>query len=224
MADQPFWTRSPAQSASALGCGVAGLTSSDALLRLTKYGRNADAQVREAGLIVSVGRRLLEPMCLVLIAAAIVSAATGDVPSAVIILVILGVSVALDTVQEGSAKRAAEALRQSVALKAEVKRDGAFVSVDAETVVPGDVFRVGVGDIIPADAMVLEASAFTANEAALTGEPYGVVKRPGEVEGTDPGGGQQRALPRSRALSPATRWRWPWAPARTRCSARRPSR
>ena len=186
MVDQPFWTRSPAQSASALGCGVAGLTSSDALLRLTKYGRNADAQVRESGLIVSVGRRLLEPMCLILIAAAIVSAGTGDVPSAVIILIILGVSVALDTVQEGSAKRAAEALRQSVALKAEVKRDGAFVSVDAETVVPGDVFRVGVGDIIPADALVLEASAFAANEAALTGEPYGVVKRPGEAKGQTP--------------------------------------
>ena len=186
MSDQPFWMHSPAQSASALGCGVAGLTSSDALLRLAKYGRNADEQVRESGLIVSVGRRLLEPMCLVLIAAAIVSAATGDASSAVIILIILGVSVALDTVQEGSAKRAAEALRQSVALKAGVKRDGDFVSIDAETVVPGDVFRVGVGDIIPADAIVLEANAFSANEAALTGEPYGVVKRPGEAKGQTP--------------------------------------
>ena len=88
--------------------------------------------------------------------------------------------------QEGSAKRAAEALRQSVALKAEVKRDGAFVSIDAETVVPGDVFRVGVGDIIPADAIALEANAFSANEAALTGEPYGVVKRPGEAKGQTP--------------------------------------
>jgi Mg2+-importing ATPase len=69
----------------------------------------------------------------------VVSAATGDVPSALIILVILGASVTLDTVQEGGAKRAAEALRQSVALKAEVKRDGAFASIDAEAVAPGDV-------------------------------------------------------------------------------------
>src|SRR3984957_20002143 len=183
MADQPFWTRNSAQSAAALGCGGVGLTSSDALSRLSKYGRNADAQVRESGLIVSVGRRLLEPMCLILIAAAAVSAGTGDAPSALIILVILGVSVTLDTVQEGSAKRAAEALRQSVAVKAEVKREGTFMSVDVETVVPGDVFRVGVGDIIPADALVLEANAFTANEAALTGEPYGVIKQPGEAKG-----------------------------------------
>jgi P-type Mg2+ transporter len=178
----PFWNQPPPTAAAALGCGVSGLTSADAAARLAKYGRNADVQARDAGLIVSVSRRLLEPMCLILIAAAVVSAATGDVPSALIIVVILGASVTLDTVQEGGAKRAAEALRKSVALKAEVKRDGAFTSVDAETVVPGDVFRVGVGDIIPADALVLEASAFTANEAALTGEPYGVIKRPGEVK------------------------------------------
>ncbi|MFI4936645.1 MAG: cation-translocating P-type ATPase, partial [Caulobacterales bacterium] len=181
MADSPFWTQTVTDSATALGCGTSGLTSADAAARLAKYGRNADAQTREAGLIASVARRLLEPMCLILIAAAVVSAATGDAPSAAIILVILGASVALDTIQEGSAKRAAEALRKSVALKAEVKRDGAFSSIDAEAVVPGDLFRVNVGDIVPADGLVLEASAFTANEAALTGEPYGVIKRPGEV-------------------------------------------
>jgi P-type Mg2+ transporter len=176
---EAFWTRSPAEAASALGCDLSGLSSADALARLTKYGRNADAEVREFGALVAVGRRLLEPMCLILIAAAAVSAITDDVPSALIILIILSASIALDTVQEGGAKRAAEALRKSVALKAQVKRDGVFVAVDAETVAPGDVFRVGAGDIIPADALVLEASAFTANEAALTGEPYGVVKRPG---------------------------------------------
>ena len=70
MTAQPFWTRSLAESASALDCGVSGLTSADAIARLTKYGRNADAQVQEPGLIISVGRRLLEPMCLILIAAA----------------------------------------------------------------------------------------------------------------------------------------------------------
>ena len=186
MVDRPFWTQAPSAAAAGLGCGVSGLSSAEAAARLVKYGRNADVQTREAGLVVSVGRRLLEPLCLILIAAAVVSAATGDVPSAAIILVILSASVALDTVQEGRAKRAAEALRQSVALKAQVKRDGAFVSVDAETVVPGDVFRVSAGDIVPADAIVVEADAFTANEAALTGEPYGAVKRPGEVSSDTP--------------------------------------
>ena len=181
MADPPFWTRPTAEAAKALGCGLEGLTTAEAATRLATFGRNADAQTREAGLVVSVGRRLLEPLCLILIVAALVSGATGDVASAAIILVMLGVSVALDTFQEGRAKHAAEALRQSVALKALVRRDGAFAPVDAETVVPGDVFQVRVGDIIPADALLLTADAFTANEAALTGEPYGAVKRPGVV-------------------------------------------
>src|ERR1700690_4191721 len=115
----PFWKQTPAAAAAGLGCGVEGLTSAAAAARLAKYGRNVDAQTREAGLIRSVGRRLLEPMCLILIAAAVVSAATGDAPSAIIILLIVAASVTLDTVQEGGAKRAAEALRKSVALKAE---------------------------------------------------------------------------------------------------------
>ncbi len=185
MAPQPFWTQSPQQAAASLHCTVDGITSAQARARVDGFGRNADEQAAQPGLIVSVLRRLLEPLCLVLIVAAAVSAMTGDVPSALIIVVILGVSVALDTVQEGSAKRAAEALRKSVALTAEVRRDGVFVSVDAQEIVPGDVFRVSVGDIVPADALVLEAGACTVNEAALTGEPYGVAKRPGVVTATE---------------------------------------
>jgi magnesium-transporting ATPase (P-type) len=65
-------------------------------------------------------------------AAALLSAATRDLPGAVIILVVLGASVTLDAIQEGGAPRAAEALRQSVALKAQVLRDGVPRSIDAE--------------------------------------------------------------------------------------------
>ena len=74
--------------------------------------------------------------------------------------------------------RTAEILRRSVALKAEVKRDGAFRQIEVEAVVPGDLLRVRAGDIIPADALILECTAFTTGEAALTGEPYPVQKRP----------------------------------------------
>ena len=72
-------------------------------------------------------------------------------------MAILALSIGLDTVQEGHAVKAAEVLRRSVALKAEVKRDGAFRAVDVEAVVPGDILRVRAGDIIPADALLLEA-------------------------------------------------------------------
>ena len=179
-----FWQVSVEDWTRQLDCSTAGLSSADAGARLTRYGRNADAQVAEAGLLVATVRRIVEPMSLLLIVAAIVSTATGDATSAVIIVAILAASVVLETLQEGRAKHAAEALRQSVALKTEVFRDGNFSAVDAETVVPGDIFRIATGNIIPADALVLKAEAFTANEAALTGEPYGVAKQPGTVSST----------------------------------------
>ncbi len=62
-------------------------------------------------------------------------------------------------------------MRQAVALKAEVRRDGRFVTVPVEQVVPGDLLRVRAGDIVPADAVVIESDAFTAAEAALTVSP-----------------------------------------------------
>jgi P-type Mg2+ transporter len=74
-----------------------------------------------------------------------------------------------------------------VALKAEVKRDGAFHRIEVDRVVPGDILRVRAGDVIPADALILQSTACTAGEAALTGEPYPVEKRPGAVRATTAG-------------------------------------
>jgi Mg2+-importing ATPase len=130
--------------------GPKGISAREAAARLSTYGANTDVQARHASLLAAVARRFLEPLVLVLLFAAAISAATGDAASAGIIVVIIAVSVALDTVQEGRAARAAEALKKSVALTAEVLRDGRFVTVPAAEVVPGDVFRVRTGDVVPA--------------------------------------------------------------------------
>ena len=183
----PFWTVPAEAQFRTLNAGPAGLSSRDAKDRLDRYGANADPGVKSPSLLRAIARRLLEPLSLMLLAAGLVSVATGDRAGGLIIVLILIVSIGLDTVQEGGAMRAAEVLRRSVALKAEVKRDGAFAQAAVETVVPGDIIRIRAGDIIPADALVLESLAFTANEAALTGEPYPVEKRPETVKGLTPG-------------------------------------
>ncbi|WP_394760823.1 magnesium-translocating P-type ATPase [Phenylobacterium sp.] len=186
-APAPFWIQSEAALRAKLHCGRDGLSAAEAAARLRQYGPNADATAKRPSLLGAILRRLLEPLSLILLAAGVVSAATGDAVGGSIIVIILAVSIGLDTVQEGQAARAAEELRKSVALKAEVRRDGAYVQIGVEAVAPGDVIRVRAGDIIPADALVLEADAFTANEAALTGEPYPVEKRPGTVTGLTAG-------------------------------------
>jgi Mg2+-importing ATPase len=183
-AEQSFWTQSPDILFVKLAAGQDGLSHADATERLRKFGANADATGERPSLARSVLRRLIEPLSLILLAAGIVSAATGDAIGGSIIVAILALSTGLDTFQEGRAVRAADLLQQSVALKAWVRRDGAFVEIGVEAVVPGDIVRVRAGDIVPADALMLDGTAFTANEAALTGEPYPVEKRPGIVTAT----------------------------------------
>jgi len=184
-AQAPFWTLDRETVLRGLGCGAEGLAADEASRRLERYGPNADKPARRIGIAAAVARRLLEPLCLILLAAAIVSALTGDDIGGAIIVAILALSIGLDTVQEGRAVRAADMLRRSVALKAEAHRDGAFVEVAVDDIVPGDVVRIRAGDIVPADGLLLEASAFTASEAALTGEPYPVEKRCTPVSSPD---------------------------------------
>ncbi|MFO1080226.1 MAG: magnesium-translocating P-type ATPase [Reyranellaceae bacterium] len=185
-ATPPFWTLDRDALLDRLACGADGLTTDEAARRLAEQGPNSDVAAARAGVVTAVLRRLLEPLCLILLVAAAVAALTGDTVGGAIIVVILALSIGLDTVQEGRALKAAELLRHSVALKAEVRRDGAFVERPVEEIVPGDVVRVRAGDIVPADGLLLEATAFTAGEAALTGEPYPVEKRCGIVASTSP--------------------------------------
>jgi Mg2+-importing ATPase len=182
----PFWTRSIDDNCAALHCNSNGLSGSEAASRLALYGANTDTQDKQIGVFRAISRRLLEPLSLILLVAAAVSMGTGDIIGGSIIAVILIVSIGLDTFQEGHAVRAADILRQSVALTAEVRRDGAYLQVPVDKVVPGDLIRVRAGDIIPADGLVVESTAFAANEAALTGEAYPAEKRPGPVSGVAP--------------------------------------
>jgi Mg2+-importing ATPase len=182
----PFWNQDLVAAYASLGSRTEGLTGADAADRLERAGPNADAPARKVTVFRALGRRFLEPLVLVLLFAAGVSAATGDTASALIIVTIIILSVGLDTLQEGRAAKAAEALKQSVALTADVLRDGKFEERPATEIVAGDVFRVRTGDVVPADALVIETSSFTANEAAMTGEPYPVEKRPGVVASAAP--------------------------------------
>ena len=181
-----FWNHSPDDLGKALESSPEGLSMQEAADRLQRYGPNTDEHHRPEGTMRAIGRRLLEPLSMILLAAALVSMSTGDATGGAIIVVILGLSIGLDTFQEGRARQAADMLKASVAIQAEVRRDGQFRTIPVDEVVPGDVVRVRAGDIIPADALVLSSDGFTAGEAALTGEPYPVEKLPGQVATTAP--------------------------------------
>ncbi|MDE1152533.1 MAG: cation-transporting P-type ATPase [Micavibrio sp.] len=143
-----FWTQNAEALCATLQCGTGGLTAEEAGHRLAEYGANSDTEAKRDSFTRAVLRRVLEPLSLILLVAGIVSLATGDVTGGVIIIAILTLSIGLDTVQEGHAVKAAEVLRRSVALKAEVRRDGSFRQSMSAEVVPGDMLRVRAGDIV----------------------------------------------------------------------------
>ena len=88
--------------------------------------------------------------------------------------------------QEHRAEVAAEALKRSVAIHADVLRDGKWESLPVEQLVPGDVVQLRAGDLVPADGILLEGRNVHVNEALMTGEPYPVEKRPGTCDATEP--------------------------------------
>ena len=155
-----------------------GLSSAEAAARLRQFGPNVAAASRRRSLALQFLARFSNPLVLVLLAASAVSAFVGDITSFIIILAIVLLSVTLDFVQEYRAGNAAERLRRSVALRATVVRDGSKTDVPAAEVVPGDLVALSAGDLVPADARVIEARDFFVDQAFLTGESFPVEKTP----------------------------------------------
>ena len=180
-----FWQRVPDAVMAELECGTSGLAASDASRRLESYGPNQLRAHSQRALALQFLSRFANPLILLLLAAASVSAFTGDVTSFVLITIVVVLSVTLDFVQEFRAGQAAERLKQSVALRVTVVRDERPADIPAHDVVPGDVVLLRAGDLVPADGLVLEARDLFVNQALLTGEPYPIEKHPGGTSGAD---------------------------------------
>lgn len=127
-------------------------------------------------------RQFRSPIILILLAAAALSFALGEIVDASIVISIVLVSGILGFIQERGAVRAIEALAKSVRVHADVMRDGNETEVAVSEVVQGDVVVLRVGDLVPGDGRVLSANQLFVNEAALTGENYPRSKMTGAAE------------------------------------------
>ena len=169
-----------------LGTSGAGLTHSEVRGRLSRYGPNELRDRPTRSLLVEFLRRFRNPLVLILIAASVISALTGEMASFVIIIVMVLMSVILDFVQEYRAGRAAHRLRQSVQIRARVLRDGITKEVPVAQIVPGDVALLASGSLVPADGRLLDARNLFVNQALLTGESFPVEKRVEELTARTP--------------------------------------
>ena len=160
-----------------------GLTGAEAAKRLERDGRNELAAEKKDSLIKRFFAQMADPMIIILIVAAAISAVTGiyeegieGITDTIIILIVVIVNAVLGVYQESKAEKAIEALQAMSAATSKVLRDGKVAIVPSAELVAGDVVLLEAGDAVPADGRIIESASLQIEEAALTGESVPVYK------------------------------------------------
>ncbi|MBE6887416.1 MAG: cation-translocating P-type ATPase [Ruminococcaceae bacterium] len=174
----------------ALNSNENGLTSNEAQQVLEKNGPNKLAEAEKVTLVQRFVSQLKDPMIIILLAAAAVSAVTAaysgeSFTDVFIILAVVLLNAIMGVYQESKAEKAIEALSKMTAATSKVIRDGKQIVVESTQLVEGDVIVLEAGDAVPADARIIECASIKAEEAALTGESVPVTKTEEVLETED---------------------------------------
>ena len=164
-----------------LGADAGGLSSAQAQERLAKYGPNKLKEAEKPTLLQRFLEQLKDPMLIILMIAAAVSAVTNiiadeSLAEVFIILIVVLLNAILGVFQESKAEAAIEALQTMTAATCKVLRDGKQINLHSDELVPGDVVVLEAGDAVPADGRIIENDSLKIEEAALTGESVPVNK------------------------------------------------
>jgi P-type Mg2+ transporter len=156
-----------------------GLGAAEVAERLLQYGPNQIARTRRRAKPLLLLDNVRNPLIILLLVLGLVSWLTGDLRAALVVLVMVILGVVLRFVQESRADNAAARLQAMVSSTATVVRDGREEEIPLSALVPGDVIRLGAGDMVPADVRLLVTKDLFLNQSALTGEAMPVEKRAG---------------------------------------------
>jgi len=163
-----------------LGSSPDGLSQVEAQKRLAQYGPN-EIEEKKTNPFLKFLSYFWGPIPWMIEAAVILSALVRHWPDFFIILVLLLANAAVGFWEEYQAGNAIAALKAKLAIRARIRRDGKWSSVAARELVPGDVIRVRLGDIVPADARLLEGDPMEVDQSALTGESLPVTHTSGDA-------------------------------------------
>ena len=159
-----------------LNSSVHGLSHSEAVLRIDKYGRNMLPKAKLPGIAVVFLNQFKSPLIYVLVAAAVLSVAIKEWSDAGFITAVLIINAVIGSIQEYSAQRAAVALQALVKTKSRVLREAEAYEINAEELVPGDIVLLESGDKVPADLRLFVSHDLVVDESLLTGESLPVLK------------------------------------------------
>ena len=174
--EDKFWEVPLAELLLTVEATPAGLTTAEAAKRLRIYGPNSMDQESRFAALIDFLRFFANPLVIILVVASAISISLGDHVGGIIIIAMVLLSVVLNFFMEFQARHAVEAIRKQVATTAAVLRDGCEQELPVEQLVKGDVIHLNAGDLVPADARLLEVKDLQVRESALTGESLPVEK------------------------------------------------
>lgn len=175
--EAPLWhALAPHEALARTASSAEGLTRAQAQRRLAEFGPNVLPAQPPPGCLAIGLRQLKSPLIYILLVAAVVSFALGDVTDAAFIGIVLLVNSAIGGWQEWRAERQSQSLQKLLRIRATVLRDGEMVEFDAADLVPGDIVALESGQYVPADLRLLNTHGLEIAEAALTGESMPVLK------------------------------------------------
>lgn len=154
-----------------------GLSSTEASENLKKYGKNEFTQKKESSILEDIKDALLEPMMIILLFAALISAVIGEYYDAIGIVCAVALGITIGIVTEGKSRKAAESLaKMTENIEVKTLRDGKVQNIAKSDLVPGDIIYLETGDMIPADGRFIESMDLKVREDMLTGESDDVKK------------------------------------------------
>ncbi|WP_422124777.1 cation-transporting P-type ATPase [Planococcus sp. X10-3] len=167
-----------------------GLTESEVVSRLSKWGRNELPEEKSSSIIVKFLKHFHDVLIYVLLAAALITVVLAHYIDTAVILAVVIINASIGYFQENKAEKALEAIRNMLSVKATVLRSGNRLAILAAEIVPGDIIILRAGDKVPADMRLMEAINLQVEESSLTGESLAVEKQIAAIPENTPLGDQ----------------------------------
>ena len=171
-----YHSKTPEQALEAQRTTANGLTGEEASKRAEEFGPNQLSEGKKKSLVQVFFEQFKDLLVIILIAAALISAFSGNLESTIVIIAVLILNAVLGTVQYFKAEKSLESLKAMSSPTAKVLRDGKKIEIPSAKIVPGDIVFLEAGDMVVADGRILENFSLKVNESSLTGESEGVEK------------------------------------------------
>ena len=191
---EPYYRQTAQQALSSQQSSANGLTEQEVAQRARQYGPNKLSEGEKKSMLRVFLEQFKDLLVLILIVAACISAASGNMESTIVIFAVLILNAILGTVQYLKAEKSLESLKAMSSPTAKVLRGGKRMEIPSAEVVPGDIVLLEAGDMVVADGRILENFSLKVNESSLTGESEGVDKTADAIDADQVALGDQKNM------------------------------